>query len=112
MFLVVNVLQVFVFDAWHVPFSFTVLIFIILILLYTYRGGIKTIIWTDTVQTTFMLLALVVSIIIISKELRTSLADLPTLVYKSDYCRMLFTDWHDRVISSRNFSAVPLSLLS
>jgi len=57
MFLVVNVLQVFVFDAWHIPFGFTVLIFIILILLYTYKGGIKTIIWTDTVQTTFMLLA-------------------------------------------------------
>ncbi len=55
MFLVVNVLQVFVFDAWGVPFTVTTLIFIILILLYTFKGGIKTIIWTDTVQTTFML---------------------------------------------------------
>ena len=62
MFLVVNVLQVFVFDAWGIPFSVTTLIFIILILLYTFKGGIKTIIWTDTVQTTFMLLALVISI--------------------------------------------------
>ena len=61
MFLVVNVLQVFVFDAWHIPFGLTVMIFIILILLYTFKGGIKTIIWTDTVQTTFMLLALVFS---------------------------------------------------
>ena len=59
MFLVVNVLQVFVFDAWNVPFGLTVLIFITLILLYTVKGGIKTIIWTDTVQTTFMLLSLV-----------------------------------------------------
>ena len=55
MFLVVNVLQVFVFDAWGIPFTVTTLIFIILILLYTFKGGIKTIIWTDTVQTTFML---------------------------------------------------------
>ena len=54
MFLVVNVLQVFVFDAWHIPFIVTVSIFIGLIILYTFKGGIKTIIWTDTLQTTFM----------------------------------------------------------
>ena len=60
MFLVVNVLQIFVFDAWGIPFTVTTAIFIILILLYTFKGGIKTIIWTDTVQTTFMLLALVI----------------------------------------------------
>ena len=57
MFLVVNVLQVFVFDAWNIPFYVTVSIFIVLIILYTLKGGIKTIIWTDTLQTTFMLLA-------------------------------------------------------
>ena len=62
MFLVVNVLQIFVFDAWNIPFFVTVLIFIILILLYTVKGGIKTIIWTDTIQTTFMLLSLGISI--------------------------------------------------
>ena len=72
MFLVVNVLQVFVFDAWNIPFALTVLIFIILILLYTFKGGIKTIIWTDTVQTTFMLLALILSIYFIIQNLHTS----------------------------------------
>ena len=61
MFLVVNVLQVFIFDAWNIPFFVTVLVFIVLILLYTFKGGIKTIIWTDTIQTTFMLLSLVIS---------------------------------------------------
>ncbi|MEZ5145782.1 MAG: hypothetical protein R2759_01535 [Bacteroidales bacterium] len=48
MFLVVNVLQIFVFDAWNIPFGVTVALFIILIWLYTYKGGIKTIVWTDT----------------------------------------------------------------
>ncbi|HPM93260.1 MAG TPA: sodium:solute symporter, partial [Bacteroidales bacterium] len=69
MFLVVNVLQVFVFDAWGIPFIATTLIFIILILLYTFKGGIKTIIWTDTVQTTFMLTALVITIYLVTREM-------------------------------------------
>ena len=73
MFLVINVLQVFVFDAWNIPFWVNVLIFIILIILYTVKGGIKTIIWTDTLQTTFMLLAVVLSVIYISKDLDISL---------------------------------------
>ena len=56
MFLVINVLQIFVFDAWNVPFWVNVLIFIALVIIYTLKGGIRTIIWTDTLQTTFMLL--------------------------------------------------------
>ncbi len=96
MFLVVNVLQIFVFDAWHVPFEVTVLIFIILILLYTFKGGIKTIIWTDTVQTTFMLLALVFSIVFIVRKLGTTFPGLTFDVFHSGYCKMAFTDWHDK----------------
>lgn len=56
--LVANVLQRFVFDDLGIPFEVTVLISIGLIWLYTFRGGIKTIIWTDTLQTLFMLLSL------------------------------------------------------
>ena len=59
MYLVINVLQIFVFDAWNVPFWINVLVFILLIILYTLKGGIRTIIWTDTLQTTFMLLAVI-----------------------------------------------------
>ena len=59
MFLVVNVLQVFVFSAWGIPFWFSVIFFMGLMILYTFRGGIKTIVWTDTLQTTFMLLTVV-----------------------------------------------------
>jgi len=96
MFLVVNVLQIFVFDAWHVPFGITVSIFITLIILYTFKGGIKTIIWTDTLQTTFMLIAVGISIYLISKDLHFSFGGLITNVVNSDYSRILDTDWHSK----------------
>ena len=96
MFLVVNVLQVFVFDAWGIPFWFTTLIFIILILLFTFKGGIKTIIWTDTVQTTFMLLALVLSIYWISRELGFDFGGMVNAVSDSAYSKMFFGDWSDK----------------
>jgi len=96
MFLVVNVLQVFVFDAWNVPFVVTVLIFIVLILLYTFKGGIKTIIWTDTVQTTFMLLSLIISIFLIIRHMGTDFSSMFTSVINSPYSKMVFTDWNDK----------------
>jgi Na+/proline symporter len=96
MFLVVNVLQVFVFDAWGVPFTVTTFIFIILILLYTFKGGIKTIIWTDTVQTTFMLLALVITIVLVTNNLGMSFREMFSSVWESEYSKMVFGDWHDK----------------
>ena len=96
MFLVVNVLQIFIFDAWNVPFFVTVLIFIILILLYTFKGGIKTIIWTDTIQTTFMLLSLVISIYLIIDNMGLNLGEMINRVYNSSYSTMIFTDWSDK----------------
>ena len=54
LFLVATVLQYFVFEAWNVPFFITVILSILLIWIYTARGGIKTIVWTDTLQTLFM----------------------------------------------------------
>lgn len=96
MFLVVNVLQIFVFDAWGIPFGLTVGIFISLIILYTFKGGIKTIIWTDTLQTTFMLAAVVVTIVLISKGLNFSFAGLITTVIHSDYSKVIDSDWHSK----------------
>lgn len=96
MFLVVNVLQIFIFDTWNIPFFITVLIFIILILLYTFKGGIKTIIWTDLVQTSFMLLSLLIVIVLIMDRLGMSLPDLIGQVYQSSYSKMIFTDWNDK----------------
>ena len=62
MYLVVFVLYEFVFKAWGVPFWVPAVAFIALILLYTFRGGIKTIVWTDTLQTTFLLLAAILTL--------------------------------------------------
>ncbi|MDP4209064.1 MAG: sodium:solute symporter [Bacteroidota bacterium] len=95
MFLVVNVLQVFVFDAWGIPFFANVLLFITLIILYTLRGGIKTIVWTDTLQTTFMLLAVAMSIYFISKEMHTTVTGLASQVWHSSTSRMMIWDWHN-----------------
>ena len=94
MYLVINVLQIFVFDAWHVPFWINVLVFILLIILYTLKGGIRTIIWTDTLQTTFMLLAVILSVIYISRNLNVSLSDLVSEVKSSPVSRMFNMDWH------------------
>jgi solute:Na+ symporter, SSS family len=94
MFLVISVLQIFVFDAWHVPFWINVFVFISLIILYTLKGGIKTIIWTDTLQTTFMLLAVVLSVIYIGKSLHIPMLKLVSIVKESHASQMVITDWH------------------
>ena len=69
LFLVAIVMQQFIFDAWAIPFEVTVVISIVLIWIYTYKGGIKTIVWTDTLQTAMMLLAVFLSIIYINQAL-------------------------------------------
>ena len=71
----VNVLQTFVLDKMGVPFWVTVLTFIILILLYTYEGGVKTIVYTDTLQTTLMVLGLIVCVVYILNQLHFSIPD-------------------------------------
>jgi Na+/proline symporter len=88
------VLQTFVFDQWGVPFWLTVAVFIFLILLYTYEGGVKTIVWTDTLQTTFMLSALVLSIILIAGQMHLSFDQVCSSVLHSRYSGMIITDWN------------------
>ena len=94
LFLVANVLQFTVFDSWNIPFYVTVILTIGLIWLYTFRGGIKTIIWTDTLQTISMLTALVVSIILITRSMDLSLGEMITRVAASGDSRIwFFDDW-------------------
>ena len=69
LYLVINVLQLFIFDKLGIPFWLSTLIIILMIVAYTLKGGVKTIVWTDTLQTTFMLLALVVCIFSIQNKL-------------------------------------------
>jgi Na+/proline symporter len=103
MFLVINVLQVFVFDSWNIPFWVNVLIFIILIILYTLKGGIKTIIWTDTLQTTFMLLAVVLSIIYICKGLGKPILDLVPVIREEGISKIFITDWQNERFFLKQF---------
>lgn len=92
-YLVLNVLQVFILDAWGIPFALTTAVILLMILLYTYQGGVKTIVWTDTLQTTFMLLALVVTIWFISGALGLSLPALVHRMADNGYSRVFNTDW-------------------
>ncbi len=96
MFLVINVLHIFVFQQWGLPFWVSVSIFILLIILYTFKGGIKTIIWTDTLQTTFMLLAVILTLYLIIKGMDISLSQLVTQVFNSDYSEVIVSDWTAR----------------
>ena len=90
LYVVANVLQMAVFEAWGVPYVITVLITILLIWVYTFRGGIKTIIWTDTLQTLFMLLAVGTSIYLISDELNLGFTSLVSTISESEYSQVFF----------------------
>jgi len=88
LFLVANVLQLLLFDAYGIPFWVTVSITILLIWLYTFKGGIKTIVWTDTLQTLFMLIAVGVCIYTISDEM--DISNIFSYVADSDLSKTFF----------------------
>jgi SSS family solute:Na+ symporter len=96
LFVVASVLQFIALDAIGVPFWVTITVTIMLIWLYTYRGGIKTIVWTDTLQTTFMLAAVVGTFFILLKNAGWTFHDFMQLVEKSGYTKTFFFDsWKD-----------------
>jgi len=90
LFLVAGVMQLLIFDELGVPFALTVTITILFIWVYTFRGGIKTIIWTDTLQTAFMLIALVISMYLIATNLNFSVGGLIDAVKESSYSKIFF----------------------
>lgn len=92
MYLVVFILYEFVFKEWGVPFWVPAVIFIAIILLYTFRGGLKTVVWTDTLQTTFLILAAVVTVIVILRELDLSYFQLLKQSAAEGYTRVFETD--------------------
>lgn len=93
MYLVVFVLYEFVFKAWGIPFWVPAIIFIVLILIYTFKGGIKTVVWTDTLQTTFLILAALMTVVIILKNLNISFAELMSISSERGYTKLFETDW-------------------
>jgi SSS family solute:Na+ symporter len=92
LYLVAIVLQSLVFDEMGIPFWLTVTITILLIWLYTFKSGIKTIVWTDTLQTLFMLIAVGVAIYYVSTDLGISGGEILNLVSDSELSKMFFFD--------------------
>jgi len=106
LFLVASVFQIAVFDTWNVPFEITVILTILLIWMYTSKGGIKTIIRTDVLQTAFMLIAVGVSIWLIGKELNLDIASMVSRISESEYSQIFFfDDWNDRRHFVKQFSS-------
>ena len=97
MFIVIWVLYEFVFSTYGISFPLTVFIFLLLILLFTMRGGVKTIVWTDTLQTTCMLAALVISFLLAAKAMDFSASQLFKSVVDSDYFTFVNTDFSSRL---------------
>lgn len=94
LYLAAVVLQYAFFDSLGVPFWGNVCITVLLIWLYTYRAGIKTIVWTDTLQTTFLVLAVVFTIYAVSKSFSsTGNQNLLESVYNSDLSKIFFWNW-------------------
>ncbi len=92
LFLVASVLQYLIFDSWGVPFEITVILSILLIWVYTYRAGIKTIVWTDTLQTLFMILACVAAIYFINTKLDWSFGEFLASDELKGYSKTFFFD--------------------
>ncbi len=94
MYLVIFVLQVFVFNTWNIPIWLTSIIMIFIISVYTFKGGIKTVVWTDTLQTTFMLAALIFTIVIVFKDLNFTFTEIWQKMDVAGYAKFWETDWH------------------
>jgi SSS family transporter len=92
LYLVAIVLQQFVFNELKVPFEITVIISVILIWIYTFRGGIKTIVWTDTLQTSFMLISVILSIYLINQSLNWTFLDFINSNELKTYSNILVTE--------------------
>jgi Na+/proline symporter len=92
LYLVINILQLFILDKLGVPFVVTTIVILLMILLYTFEGGVKTIIYTDTLQTTGMLVGLVACTIVIIKAMGTDFSGALSLMSEKGYTRIFNTD--------------------
>jgi Na+/proline symporter len=92
LFLAATVLQLFLFDAWGVPFWVTVATTIALIWVYTFKGGVKTIVWTDSFQTLFLVTAVAVTVWQIADKLNFSFGDMVAAIQDNGYARIFHFD--------------------
>jgi SSS family transporter len=92
LYLVVKILQDAILESFHIPFWLTTLIILVMILLYTYEGGVKTIVWTDTLQTTCMLLGLAICVIYILSTLHMGIGSSLEAMKDKGYSKIFFSD--------------------
>lgn len=96
LYVAAGVLQIALFGPLGVPFEVAVAITILLIWIYTFKGGIKTIIITDTLQTTFLVTAVILTIVLVSRELNLSgFSEMISTVRESDYSKIFYWDAND-----------------
>ncbi len=92
LYLVIRVLQFFILDDAGIPFWITAIAILILIVAYTFKGGVKTIVWTDTLQTTFMLGGLIICVIYILKNLNINFGEAWQMMQVKQYSKLLVSD--------------------
>lgn len=102
LFLVINVLQIFILDKMHVPFVFTAALILLMILLYTWKGGVKTIVYTDTLQTCFMLIGLIICLVYILLNLDLSLGHALNMMSEKGYTKIFETNVNSKAFFLKN----------
>jgi len=96
LYLVVNILQITILDSLGVPFIVTTLIILAMIILYTYEGGVKTIVWTDTLQTSCMLLGLIICTVYMLNHLGLNVGESLTAMNEKGYTKIFDFDPHQK----------------
>ncbi|WEK36224.1 MAG: sodium:solute symporter [Candidatus Pseudobacter hemicellulosilyticus] len=105
LYLVVKILHDAILHDFNVPFWLSTLVILVMILLYTYEGGVKTIVWTDTLQTSGMLLGLVICVFYILKTMNISLGESLSLMEDKGYTKIFFTDPSSRFFFLKQIAA-------
>lgn len=105
MYLVAGVLQIAFFDAVGIPFWATVMFTIFMIWVYTFRAGIKTVVWTDSLQTLFILTSVGLTIYIISSQLNMSMGEMVKSIEQHPYSDMFDWDWRSKTNFFKQFFA-------
>ena len=97
LYVAVLILQTYIFDAWHVPFAATAACFLLMMWLYTHKSGIRTIVWTDLLQSFILLIALIIIIWQVAKGLNFDFSAIVTSVTTSAHSKIfVFDDWYSR----------------
>ncbi len=106
LFISASVLHFVIFQKLNISFEITTILIVLLIYLYTYKGGIRTVVFTDSLQTAFLLISLISCMIILSHKLGLNLSETITTIQKSEYSRMFFfDDWHSKQHFIKQFLA-------